>query len=101
MHKNIEKAARESLLKMENIFTPGHLAERRDEMISMMKSGDAVYFEGAVRWNIFLTDDDKRLKGESESMKAALADMSGCLGFLANDHGDDAEVLCSIENSPQ
>ena len=101
MINNIEKETQESLARVEAVFVPGRLGDRRDEMLLLQESGDTMLFTGGIAWSVFLTDYDKRLKGASESLDAAFGDMSRCLAFLAHDHGEDTQVVCAVQASPE
>ena len=90
-----------SLARVQAVFIPGRLDDRRDEMRKLRETGDTMFFTGDVRWSVFLTDYDKRLKGESESLDSAFGDMSECLAFLANDHKEDTQVVCAVEAAPK
>ncbi|MBU6474984.1 MAG: hypothetical protein KGL10_06325 [Alphaproteobacteria bacterium] len=87
---------RESLQQVEAVFTPGRLRDKCDEMRRLRETGATRLFEGAVRWSVMLTDHDKRLRGESESLDAAFGDMARCLDLLADDHGEETPVVCAI-----
>jgi hypothetical protein len=91
------KEMQDSLLRVEGIFVPGRICDRRDEMRLLRESGATRLFSGGVKWSVTLPDFDLRLKGESESLDAAFADMSNCLEFLASSHGEDAMVECAVE----
>jgi hypothetical protein len=101
MAADLQKEMQESLARVEAVFIPGRLCDRRDEMLRLRESGDTMFFSGGIRWSVLLPDYDKKLKGESESLDAAFGDMSSCLSFLAGDHGEDAQVVCAVEASPE
>ena len=98
---NLKQEMQETLARVESIFIPGRLCDRRDEMLRLQQSGNAMLFTGGIQWSVLLTDYDKRLRGESESLDDAFGDMSRCLAFLANDHGEDTQVLCAVNASPK
>jgi hypothetical protein len=97
MAADLQKELNESLARVEAVFMPGRLGDRRDEMRRLREAGDTMFFSGGVRWSVFLTDYDKKLRGESESLDAAFGDMSSCLSFLASDHGEETQVVCAVE----
>ena len=97
MSEPVDKQLSESLSRVEAIFAPGHLGEKRDEMRQLRESGDTRFFEGGVRWSVLLDDFDKRMRGESESLDTAFGDMANCLDVLARDHGEETTVICSVE----
>ena len=97
MSEQIQKQMAESLSKIEAVFAPGILGDKRDEMRHLRETGDTQFFSGGVRWSVLLDDFDKRLKGESESLDTAFGDMANCLDLLAQDHGEDATVICAVE----
>jgi hypothetical protein len=99
MSADSKKEMQESLSKIGAVFVQGRLCDRRDEMLQLRQAGDTRFFSGGVKWSVTLPDDDKRLKGESESLDAAFGDMSNCLSFLAIDHGEDVQVICAVEAS--
>ena len=88
------------LTRVEAVFIPGRLCDRREEMLRLQESGDTMLFTGGIQWSLSLTDYDKRLKGESESLDDAFGDMSRCLAFLASNHGEDTQVICAVKASP-
>lgn len=89
----------ESLARVEAIFMPGRLEDKCEEISRVRASGDSMYFEGEVRWNVFLPEEDKRLRGESESLDCALGDMAACMVFLKENHDGETEVVCAVELS--
>jgi len=97
MAADVQTGMHGSLAKVESVFIPGRLCDRRDEMLHLRESGDTMFFTGGIRWSVLLPDHDKRLKGESESLDAAFGDMSNCLAFLAADHGEETQVVCAVE----
>lgn len=86
-----------ALLNTQAFFKPGSLGDKRLEAERLLQSGDTTLFEGAVRWRILLTEEDKLMKGRSESVDAAFSDILSCLKFLSEEHDDAVEVLCSVE----
>ncbi|MEZ0225182.1 MAG: hypothetical protein ACAH83_11555 [Alphaproteobacteria bacterium] len=99
MTADINEEMKDVLSRLEAIFVPGRLCDRRDEMRLLRETGHTMLFAGGVKWSVLLPDFDKKLRGESESLDAAFDDMSNCLSFLAQDHGDDTRVVCSVEVS--
>ncbi len=97
MSEAIQKQMTDSLSKIEAVFAPGFLGDKRDDMRALRESGDTRFFEGGVRWSVLLNDFDKRMKGESESLDAAFGDMASCLDLLALGHGEETTVICSVE----
>jgi hypothetical protein len=76
---------------------PGRLSDKSAEIAAVRRAGDSMLFDGAVAWTILLPEEDKRMRGASESLDAALADMHACLKYLACDHDDGSEVICAVE----
>lgn len=101
MHSKHQKDMNESLVKIESVFVPGQLRDKREEIIHLRENGDTMLFSGEVKWSVTLPDDDKRLNGHSESLDDAFGDMSNCLNFLANDYAEDTQVICSIEHAAE
>jgi hypothetical protein len=92
----VKDQLQEAVSRVEAVFIPGRLRDKRDDMRRLLETGDALLFDGDVRWSVMLMEHDKRLDGESESMGAAFGDMAACLSFLAAGHGDDALVMCAV-----
>ena len=101
MTKYAQAAMEESVIKVESVFIPGRLRDKRDKMLRLQESGDTMFFNGEVAWSVLLTNYDKKINGESESLDAAFRDMISCLGFLENDHEEDTEVICAAVPVPE
>jgi hypothetical protein len=99
MTADLKEEMKDVLSRVEAVFAPGRLSDRRDEMRLLREAGHTTLFAGGVKWSVLLPDFDKKLRGESESLDAAFDDMSNCLSFLAQDHGEDTQVVCAIEVS--
>jgi hypothetical protein len=90
-----------SLTRIEAVFVPGRLGDRREEMLNLQASGDTLLFSGGLTWSVTLVEFDKRLSGESESLDAAFGDMAAALSLWEREHGAEAEVQCAVEISPE
>lgn len=84
-------------MKVEAFFTPGTLAEKAQDAAALRARGDAMLFDGAVDWAVFLPQFDKRLRGHNESLDSAMADIASLLNMLLSDHEAHSEVACSLE----
>jgi hypothetical protein len=98
---DLQKEMQESLSRIEAVFIPGRLSDKRDDMRRLQETGDTMLFAGGVQWSIDFIDYDQRLKGESESLNTAFGDMSACLAAMAKDHGEETQVICAVEASPE
>lgn len=88
-----------SLARVETVFRPGRLGDKREEMRSLQATGDSMLFTGSLAWSLLLVDFDKKLTGESESLDAAFSDMAAALAVWERQHGADVEVRCAVASS--
>lgn len=93
----LDNSLEATLARVDAVFTPGTLAAKRAEMAGLRERGDSMLFEGAINWNIFLTDSDRRLSGASESLDHAFADMIACLDHLALDTDGATPVQLAVQ----
>ncbi len=91
-----EKAMRDSLTGVQAVFEPGLLRAKCDEMARLQAAGATRLCEGGVHWSVMLTDYDKLLQGDAQSLDDAFSDMARCLDLLADDHGEDTPVTCAV-----
>jgi hypothetical protein len=86
----------QSVEKVEAFFKPGLLSQKQTEAEDLLRGGHTVFFEGAVDWRVTLPEEYKTMKGRSETLGHAVADMLSSMRLLAEEYGDDAEVACGI-----
>jgi hypothetical protein len=87
----------QSLEKVRAFFAPGTIGGKCREIEALRAAGDTMFFDGAVRWRVLVTDNDLAVKGVSESLDAAFLDMLNSLHFLLKTHDADAPVSCAAE----
>ena len=86
-----------ALEAVQGFFTEGTLGDKHAAALQLRNSGDTTFFDGAVRWSVFVMDAEQRLRGNAASLDDAFADMAAALALLIRQHGEAARVLCSVE----
>lgn len=88
-----------ALERVEAVFTPGKLAEKRAQLAQLRDSGDTMLFDGAVDWSLMLTASDRHMSGYALSLDEAFADIIACLDHVAASEDSDSEVICAVSNA--
>jgi hypothetical protein len=77
-------------------LAPGKLSEKIAEFEDIIACGDSALFDGEVSWTVMLREASLRVKGSSESVDEAFAQMCAVMKRLLDEHGDEDEVLFTL-----
>jgi len=72
----------------------GTLKDKYTQSKVLLESGDSVFFDGSIEWQIFLIEEDKAFKGQSPNVDGALIEMNNNFAFLMESYADDTEIIC-------
>lgn len=90
--------SRQSMYRVKAFLAPGTLGAKKSEIDAILIAGDTLYFQGEVSWCVEVDADSKVLKGHSESLDHAFADIESILFMLSEEFEDDIAVNCSLQS---
>jgi predicted nuclease of restriction endonuclease-like RecB superfamily len=83
--------------KIAQIFIPGPLQQKHDEISLFLAGGYSMLYRGDVAWKLSIPEADQLLKGDAENMDEAFSQIKGVMEEIMKKMNPATKVAVSVK----